>query len=107
MGVPDPDRVGELRPCCHAYGIDTLPADLQLLDWAEGIERPVHVLLSKSDQLKRNEARELLVRSVATLAGRASAQLFSARAGTGEGAFERECREVGNGGVSGTHLSRR
>jgi GTP-binding protein len=60
-----------------------LPADLQLLDWAEGIERPVHVLLSKSDQLKRNEARELLVRSVATLAGRASAQLFSARAGTG------------------------
>jgi len=60
-----------------------LPTDLQLLDWAEGIERPVHVLLSKSDQLKRNEARELLVRSVATLSGRASAQLFSARAGTG------------------------
>jgi GTP-binding protein len=60
-----------------------LPADLQLLDWAEGIERPVHMLLSKSDQLKRNEARELLTRSVATLSGRASAQLFSARAGTG------------------------
>jgi GTP-binding protein len=60
-----------------------LPADLQLLDWAEGIERPVHVLLSKSDQLKRNEARELLARSLATLSGRASAQLFSARAGTG------------------------
>jgi GTP-binding protein len=60
-----------------------LPADLQLLDWAEGIERPVHMLLSKSDQLKRNEARELLARSVATLSGRASAQLFSARAGTG------------------------
>jgi GTP-binding protein len=60
-----------------------LPADLQLLDWAEGIERPVHVLLSKSDQLKRNEARELLARSLTTLSGRASAQLFSARAGTG------------------------
>jgi GTP-binding protein len=60
-----------------------LPADLQLLDWAEGIECPVHVLLSKSDQLKRNEARELLARSLATLSGRASAQLFSARAGTG------------------------
>jgi GTP-binding protein len=60
-----------------------LPADLQLLDWAEGIERPVHVLLSKSDQLKRNEARELLARSRTTLSGRATAQLFSARAGTG------------------------
>jgi GTP-binding protein len=60
-----------------------LPTDLQLLDWAEGIERPVHVLLSKSDQLKRNEARELLARSVATLSRRATAQLFSARAGTG------------------------
>ena len=65
-----------------------LPADLQLLDWAEGRQRPVHVLLSKCDQLKRNEARVLLARSLATLAGRGqpqlcSAQLFSARDGTG------------------------
>jgi GTP-binding protein len=65
-----------------------LPADLQLLDWAEGMQRPVHMLLSKSDQLKRNEARVLLARSLATLAGRGSAQpfsaqLFSARDGTG------------------------
>jgi GTP-binding protein len=60
-----------------------LPADLQLLDWAEGRARPVHVLLSKADQLKRNEARVLLAQSAATLAARASVQLFSARAGAG------------------------
>ena len=60
-----------------------LAGDLQLLGWAEGMGRPVHVLLSKSDQLKRAEARTLLARSVATLARRGSVQLFSARAGVG------------------------
>ena len=60
-----------------------LPGDLQLLDWAEGMQHPVHVLLSKADQLKRNEARTLLAQSAATLAGRGSVQLFSARAGVG------------------------
>jgi GTP-binding protein len=60
-----------------------LPADLQLLDWAEGIECPVHVLLSKSDQLKRAEARTLLTRSQAQLEDRGSVQLFSARTGLG------------------------
>lgn len=57
--------------------------DEQLLAWAEALQRPVHVLLSKADQLNRAEARELLARSQAQLAGRASAQLFSAHAGTG------------------------
>jgi GTP-binding protein len=60
-----------------------LPGDLQLLDWAGGMQHPVHVLLSKADQLKRNEARTLLAHAAATLAGRASVQLFSARAGVG------------------------
>jgi GTP-binding protein len=60
-----------------------LPGDLQLLGWAEGLQHPVHILLSKTDQLKRNEARVLLAKSTATLAGRATAQLFSARAGDG------------------------
>ena len=71
----------------HHTNMDVLesvqPADLQLLDWAEALARPVHVLLSKSDQLKRNEARVLLAQSVATLAARGSVQLFSARAGVG------------------------
>jgi len=60
-----------------------LPADLQLLGWAEGMQHPVHVLLSKVDQLKRNEARTLLAQSATTLAGRGTVQLFSARAGVG------------------------
>ena len=60
-----------------------LPGDLQLLGWAEGMQHPVHVLLSKADQLKRNEARTLLAQSTATLAGRGAVQLFSARAGVG------------------------
>jgi len=41
------------------------------------------VLLSKVDQLKRNEARTLLAQSATTLAGRGTVQLFSARAGVG------------------------
>jgi GTP-binding protein len=60
-----------------------LPGDEQLLGWAQGLGRPVHVLLSKADQLKRAEARALLSRSQAQLAGRGSVQLFSARAGVG------------------------
>jgi GTP-binding protein len=60
-----------------------LAGDRQLLAWAEAMERPVHVLLSKSDQLKRAQARTLLVRSEAQLEGRGSVQLFSARAGVG------------------------
>ncbi len=57
--------------------------DEQLLVWAEALQRPVHVLLSKADQLKHAAARELLARAQTQLAGRASAQLFSAHAGTG------------------------
>jgi GTP-binding protein len=60
-----------------------LAGDEALLGWAQGLELAVHVLLSKSDQLKRAEARTLLARSEAMLAGRASAQLFSARTGVG------------------------
>jgi GTP-binding protein len=60
-----------------------LPGDEQLLGWAGGLGRPVHVLLSKADQLKRAQARALLSRSQAQLAGRGSVQLFSARAGVG------------------------
>ncbi|HEY6450962.1 MAG TPA: ribosome biogenesis GTP-binding protein YihA/YsxC [Steroidobacteraceae bacterium] len=63
-----------------------LPGDLQLLGWAHSLGRPVHVLLSKSDQLKRAEAPRLLAESQATLerlAGRGTAQLFSAHTGAG------------------------
>jgi len=56
-----------------------LAGDEQFLQWAHGNGKPVHVLLSKSDQLKRAPARILLERSVVALAGRGSVQLFSAR----------------------------
>ncbi len=57
--------------------------DEQLLDWASAHARPVHVLLSKCDQLRRTEARTLLARCHARLAGGATVQLFSARTGVG------------------------
>ena len=57
--------------------------DEQLLGWAALHAQPVHVLLSKSDQLKRAQLRELLERTQQRLAGRASAQLFSVIDGTG------------------------
>lgn len=60
-----------------------LDGDEQLLTWAAALSLPVHVLLSKSDQLKRAEARSLLARSAAQLQGRGSVQLFSAHAGVG------------------------
>jgi GTP-binding protein EngB required for normal cell division len=47
------------------------------------MQRPVHVLLAKSDQIKRAEARTLLTRSQAQLEDRGSVQLFSAHAGLG------------------------
>jgi len=60
-----------------------LEADQQLLRWAEGIGRPVHVLLSKADQLNRTEARQSLSEAERSLVERGSAQLFSAHDGTG------------------------
>ncbi len=60
-----------------------LGGDEQLLGWAQGIGKPVHVLLSKSDRLKRTEAQALLAKSRLQLAQRASSQLFSAHAGVG------------------------
>jgi GTP-binding protein len=60
-----------------------LPGDLELLDWAEAAALPVHVLLSKSDKLKRNELRQMEAAAIRTLGKRASLQVFSAVDGTG------------------------
>jgi GTP-binding protein len=60
-----------------------LPGDQQLLAWAHELQKPIHVLLSKSDQLKRAEARDVLVRTERALHGSASLQLFSARDAVG------------------------
>jgi GTP-binding protein len=60
-----------------------MAGDEQLLSWVHGLRKPIHVLLSKSDQLKRAEARATLARTQAALHAQATAQLFSARDGTG------------------------
>ena len=43
--------------------------DWQLIEWAGAHECAVHVLLSKCDQLRRNEARLLLERTRSDLGG--------------------------------------
>ena len=57
--------------------------DRQLIDWIETAPRAVHVLLTKEDKLTRNESRQALATINRELAGRATAQLFSAHTGTG------------------------
>lgn len=55
--------------------------DRQMLDWAIGIDLPVHVLLTKADKLKRGPATNVLLttrKAVAQLGGQVSIQLFSA-----------------------------
>jgi GTP-binding protein len=60
-----------------------MEGDWGLLEWAEAAQLPVHVLLSKSDKLKRAEARQALKAAETALRGRAVAQLFSVEDGTG------------------------
>jgi GTP-binding protein len=57
--------------------------DERLLQWAAALPRPVHVLLSKADQLSGVQARARLTAAQKQLAECATAQLFSAHAGTG------------------------
>ncbi len=60
-----------------------LERDEELLAWAGAANCPVHVLLSKSDKLKRAELARTLSAAAIALAGRATAQAFSAVDGTG------------------------
>jgi GTP-binding protein len=59
-----------------------LAEDQALLDWVQPTQG-VHVLLSKVDKLSRSDAAAVLRATQAQLAGRGSAQLFSALRGTG------------------------
>ncbi len=60
-----------------------LDGDHAMLALAESVGLPVHVLLSKSDKLKRGQATKALNEAAGTLADRASVQLFSALKRTG------------------------
>ena len=53
-------------------------ADFTLLELAEAYDLPVHILLSKSDKLKRGQAARALQTARSGLGERATVQLFSA-----------------------------
>ena len=60
-----------------------LEGDTGLIAWAQDAGRPVHVLLTKCDKLKRAELASTLMVVRQTLADSATVQAFSAVAGTG------------------------
>ena len=77
-----------------------------MLQFADALEVPAHVLLSKSDKLKRGQASRALLTARKELGSTAGVQLFSAR--SGEGLEEaRSCLmkmlacEEGRAGISG------
>ena len=54
--------------------------DLMMLEWARHYDMPVHILLSKSDKLKRGPAKNALFavrKELKSLGGQVTAQLFS------------------------------
>jgi GTP-binding protein len=57
--------------------------DLQMLDYAFERQLPAHCLLTKADKLGRGEQGNILLKVRKELAGRASAQIFSADAKLG------------------------
>ncbi len=52
--------------------------DRQMLSFADSVDVPVHVLLTKADKLKRGQASSALLQVQKELNGKASVQLFSA-----------------------------
>ena len=60
-----------------------LEGDLRMLELAESVNLPAHILLSKADKLKRGQAAAALQKAERQLDGRASVQLFSALKRTG------------------------
>ncbi|MDJ0917249.1 MAG: ribosome biogenesis GTP-binding protein YihA/YsxC [Woeseiaceae bacterium] len=64
--------------------------DRQMLEFAESVGLPVHVLLTKSDKLKKGQAANALLGVRKELGDRASVQLFSALKRSGE----EEARDV-------------
>ena len=58
--------------------------DRQMMAFAEEVDLPIHILLTKSDKLKRGQAATALLEVQKEIGGRASAQLFSAHSRQGE-----------------------
>ncbi|MBM4220022.1 MAG: ribosome biogenesis GTP-binding protein YsxC [Gammaproteobacteria bacterium] len=68
--------------------------DEAMLQYAAARGIPSRVLLTKSDKLGRNEARQALSAAQAALAGRAGVQLFSATSGEGVDAAQAALEEM-------------
>ena len=64
--------------------------DRQMMAFADEVDLPVHILLTKADKLKRGQASRALLEVRKEVAGRATVQLFSALSRDGEN----EAREV-------------
>jgi len=64
--------------------------DRQMMAFAEEVDLPVHILLTKADKLKRGQAARALLEVRKEVADRATVQLFSALSRQGED----EAREV-------------
>jgi GTP-binding protein len=65
-----------MMDCRHPF----TDLDLQLLQWMEQIPRPIHILLTKSDKLNRQQGNKVLAdaeKLLATRPGTYSVQLFS------------------------------
>jgi GTP-binding protein len=58
-------------------------SDLALIEWADPVARPIHVLLAKADKLSRRDAAAALTGAHEALRNAASVQLFSALRGEG------------------------
>ena len=68
--------------------------DAAMLQFAASRGIPSRILLSKSDKLGRNEARQALAATKAVLASRAGVQLFSATSGEGVDAAQAALEEM-------------
>lgn len=60
--------------------------DRQMMAFAEEVDLPVHILLTKADKLKRGQAATALLEVQKEIGGRATAQQFSALKRDGEAA---------------------
>ena len=64
--------------------------DRQMIEFAESVHLPIHILLTKADKLKRGQAATALLEVRGEIADRATVQLFSAQKRQGE----QEARET-------------
>ncbi|MEN8175995.1 MAG: ribosome biogenesis GTP-binding protein YihA/YsxC [Pseudomonadota bacterium] len=76
----------ETRPCLRGLVLvmdirhPLRDLDRQMLEWCEALQRPVHILLTKADKLKRGPAQQVLLETQKALGAHpgVTVQLFSA-----------------------------